>query len=132
MKLRYNKYMAYLLTVVLDVVLSVVVSAIMAGIIYAYASVDWATNKDLMYIFLVILPFPISWNVAQYASFVIQTTGHTSILQGHGRGLLLFGPVLVGCIVLGGVQAFVAFHLGLVETTDQISSRVTCASARKG
>jgi hypothetical protein len=120
----YNKKIAYLITVLLDDVLSFVVAAIMALIIYAYSTVDWAANREIYNVLLVILPFPITWNIAQYASFVIQTTGHMSILQGHGRGLLQFGPVLVGCIVLGCAMAYVAFEIGLVKTTSQISSRV--------
>ena len=62
-----------------------------------------------------LLPFPLCWNVAQYASFVVQLTGHASLRQGHLRGLAILGPPLLACAALSVALSTAALRTGLLR-----------------
>jgi len=119
--------LALVLTWVLDLVICTVVAVIMAGLLYAYTMIPWQDDLTFYFTFAVILPFPILWNVAQYASFTIQLAGHQTIM-GHVRSLRLFGPVLVGTVGLAVALCVLCDQLEAITDDNRVNMTVVIAT----
>jgi hypothetical protein len=116
-----NKFVICLLvTWVLDIVVCGVVGAIQGLIIHGYNGIDWDGEDSNLYLtFLVMLPFPVLWNICQYASFTIQTTGHMTIF-GHLKSLFMFGPMLIVVIAIS-VGAFAGLYFaGVINDENRV------------
>jgi hypothetical protein len=119
--------LALVLTWVLDLVICTVVAVIMAALLYAYTLIPWQEDLTFYFTFAVILPFPILWNVAQYASFTIQLAGHQTIM-GHVRSLRLFGPVLVGTVGLAVALCVLCDQLEAINDDNRVNMTVVIAT----
>lgn len=89
--LHDSNLVMFLLTLVADWGFSVLLSFFAFPIIFVYASIDFSSQGRVL--FWIVGPLFTVWNIAQYASFAIQTTGHTSV-GGLLRALKLYGPKL--------------------------------------
>jgi hypothetical protein len=75
-----NKYLMFFATLLGDWVLTVVLSLVGVGFAYLYASLSFLSAErmfDQKFMLLTVIgPIFTVWNIAQYASFAVQTTGH--------------------------------------------------------
>jgi len=118
-----NHVFALVITWVLDLVITVVVGLIMAALLYAYTLIPWQEDLSFYFLYAVIMPFPILWNVAQYASFTIQCAGHQTIM-GHVRSLHRFGPVLLGTIGLAVALCVLCDQLEAINDDNRVNMSV--------
>lgn len=80
---------------VLDLAISGVLGAFGVLVTVLLTKLDWeGSDRAGILVFAVIAPVYTGWNVAQYASYTIQTTGHNSIM-GHLRAIVRVLPPLV-------------------------------------
>jgi len=118
-----NHLLALLATWVLDMVICVVVALVMMALLFAYAQIPWHDDLAFYFTFAIILPFPVLWNVAQYASFTIQTSGHQT-LMGHVRSLRLFGPVLLFTVGLATGLCVVFHQMDIITDDNRVNMSV--------
>lgn len=110
---------------ILDIVVCIVVGVIQALIVGGYASLPWDNPEEskTLFTYLIMVPFPLLWHICQYASFTIQTTGHTTVV-GHLKALYIFGPtLLLGAGV--SVATFSALHFS-GSITEENRLFLTC------
>jgi len=97
---RLGPWARFVLVLVLYATISSMLGLFGVGCAYLYAhGFDWE-NRARVLIFGVLGSLFTGWNVAQYASFTIQTTGHQT-LTGHLTALRTLGPYLAIPNVLG-------------------------------
>lgn len=109
-----TKLLLVMLSSTMTWAISFVLSAIGLSAAKLYLlSFDWGAEADDGLFLSLVGGIFTGWNVAQYASYAIQTTGHHT-LQQHLRALLTVGPTLVLCNGLGWALGCVSIttHLG--------------------
>lgn len=93
-----NKYLMGVATLIGDFLLSIILSSVGVGAAYLYASfslvLPGAIFNQLLLLLIVIAPIFTVWNIAQYASFALQTTGHIWP-RNHWWAIKDIGPYLL-------------------------------------
>lgn len=114
------------LMLALDYVISVVLATAGISLAWLYHEVfDW--NNDSSFkgalIFGVIGGIFTAWNIAQYASYAIQTTGHLSVWQ-HLKAVRLAVPVLLPCNLVGWALCLLVYFTPLVDMNTPVKTVV--------
>eukprot|EP00931_Biecheleriopsis_adriatica_P082269 TRINITY_DN5569_c0_g4_i1.p1 TRINITY_DN5569_c0_g4~~TRINITY_DN5569_c0_g4_i1.p1 ORF type:complete len:664 (-),score=91.14 TRINITY_DN5569_c0_g4_i1:173-2032(-) len=132
-KWKVPSFFLVLLIMAVNWCVSTALGAASVGHVYAIGSLDWSVaggQRSTLFIFLVIGSIFSGWNVAQYASFAIQTTGHKTG-SGHRQALKLSGPFLAAANAVGWAMCVVSMFR-LQGVSPMLHALLICTPAVVG
>eukprot|EP00928_Gymnodinium_smaydae_P011207 TRINITY_DN14162_c0_g3_i1.p1 TRINITY_DN14162_c0_g3~~TRINITY_DN14162_c0_g3_i1.p1 ORF type:complete len:617 (+),score=106.29 TRINITY_DN14162_c0_g3_i1:111-1961(+) len=119
------------LVLLLDWAISVVVSLFGLGVAALYSMLDWENHFRFNYLIYLTGTIFTTWNIAQYASFAIQTTGH-QLPRDHVKAILCVGGDLLLCNMIGWVVCIVCVNFGEELAIEGAALFVICPSIGLG
>mmetsp|Transcript_110278 Transcript_110278/g.172410 ORF Transcript_110278/g.172410 Transcript_110278/m.172410 type:complete len:604 (+) Transcript_110278:87-1898(+) len=104
--------------VLMDWTISLLVSGFGLVVAYVFSKLDWENNFDVLYMTVIVGSIFTAWNIAQYASYAIQTTGHQNF-RDH-----LHAIKNVGCCLLTSNLIGWSLCLACLQLSHRASSLV--------